>query len=140
MQNTNQNGFNSLVSAENNTTDAIDRLINMNADNVESDTSYLDNFSSLYSDLTNSISNVETAVSDLKATISGDTIDFTMPAGSSCTIVFNVLGRTISFDLCQYGHIFRPYIVFILTVYFMIYLIQLHLFFFMRLFKNGGEE
>ena len=140
---TNTDGFsnledvgNGIIEANNNTTDVLKDLRDMNKNDVDADTSFLDGFNSFATDMQTSVDNVENTVNDLMATINGD---FTpsFQSYSTCSITYSVYGSVGSFNLCQYAPILRPYFVFILTVYMLILLIRLHLYLFPLVYKSS---
>ena len=150
LSNTNSQGFTNVSDAVNNgsadivnanleTRDAVNNLADMNKDDVDGDTSYLDNFVNFKDQLLTSVNDVKNNVMDLKATIEGDTYTTDFPSFSNCTITFPVFNSTVSINLCEYAHIFRPYIVFILTVYFLFLLVRLHIYLFTKVYRSNSD-
>ena len=109
----------------------------MNKDDVNVDTSFLNNFNSFATDMQTSISNVENTVNDVMATINGDfTPNFQTPG--MCEISYSIYGSQSSINLCQYAYIIRPYFVFILTIFMLILLIRLHLYLFPLVYRSSN--
>jgi len=135
LKQVNSTGFSDLVSATNDSTDVLKDLRDMNKDDVDSDTNFLNNFTNFSNDIQNSVSNIETNVNDLMATINGDFTVPKMTSSADCSIVFHVFNSQITFNLCRFSNVLRPFIVFILTVTMLILLIRLHLYLFPLVYR-----
>ena len=144
LNQTNSDGFsnlqdvgNGIIQANNHTTDVLKDLRDMNKNDVNVDTSFLNNFNSFATDMQTSISNVENTVNDVMATINGDfTPNFQTPG--TCEISYSIYGSQSSINLCQYASIIRPYFVFILTIFMLILLIRLHLYLFPLVYRSSN--
>jgi len=114
---------------------AIDKLRTMNDGDVDFDTSFFNTFSAYYSDLNSSFSVIKQSVDDALATMDGN-YEPSFPVYNSCILNFKFYNKIKPFDLCQFSSSTRPFIVFILTIYFLVMLIRLHLYFLMKFFES----
>jgi hypothetical protein len=126
-----------IVDANHETRDAVNNLANMHENEADADAGFLSQFQSFYSDLSSSIANVEQSVNDVKSAISGDYV-VSFPASGNCLITFYFFGKPVTISVCKYAYIIRPYLIFILNVYFLILLFRLHLFLFTKVYRSGA--
>jgi hypothetical protein len=124
-----------IVKANNNTTKAINDIKNIHEGQADNDTAFFDNFQVFADDLQSSFDDLENNVNDLMATIDGNYVP-NFQSYNSCILKFKVYDTVKPFDICQFSSTLRPYIVFILTIYFLLLLIRLHIFFLMKLFRS----
>jgi len=128
------NDFNDsrIVEANNNTTRAINDLKNMDRDKVDDTLSYLDDLNSTLTDFSDLVDDLKTSLDNIKSSFT-NVYNPTFPNPSSCIYNFKVFKKYIPIDICEKVSPLRPYIVFILSVYFLKLLVDMHLFFIFKM-------
>ena len=126
-----------IIQANNNTTNAIDDLKNMERDKVDDTLDYLNQLDSTITDFTDLVDDLKSSMGDIKSSFTNVYHpNFQRP--NSCIYNFSIMGSPMPFDLCRYSSILRPFIIFILTTYFMVLIVRLHIFFISVLMTRHG--
>ena len=126
-----------IVEANNNTTIAINDLKNMDRDKVDDILSYIDELNSTLTDFTSLIDDLKTSTDNIKSSFT-NVYHPTFPHPNSCVYNFKVLNQDVPIDLCEKVSPLKPYIIFVLSIYFLKLLVDLHLYFISKIMIKYG--
>ena len=129
--------FKDIIDAIHKNTAEINRSIEMDRDKVNElfddfDTvkEVVDNYATMTNDLKTSLSDIKSSFTDVY------TPNF--QHYNSCTFTFKFMNSSIPVDLCQKVSFLRPIVIFLLTIYFLVLVVRLHLYFISKLIIKYG--
>lgn len=126
-----------IVQANNNTTQAIKELIDMDRDKLGEDNDELIDINGTFNGLSELIDDLESSLSDIRNSFT-NVYEPNIQHYNSCVYNFSIMNKTVPIDLCEKLSFLRPYLVFILTIYFLFLTFKIHMFFISVLMTKYG--
>jgi len=126
-----------IIDAIHQNTDAIKELGNSD-DNISDENSSDEipleksDIEEVFSQANNLINDLKTSVDEIQDSLNPN-VQFNLPHHNTCVYNFSIMNQSVPIDLCEKVSFLRPYIVLILTYFFLYLLFRLHLFFIIRL-------